>query len=205
MRAPRPFRPPSGARRASGGFTLLEITVAMLIFFLIVTFAFWSMSDAVDQALAAEQARRLRMLADRKLGEVAVFEQEFDPAGGADEGDFDDLPDELRDLYEGWTWEIEVRDVTVFGLQKDQNAPYLFPDSVPSTEETAAGGTGTSSGTSSGSSKKGETQLLRELRLRVAAPASEDGGEGDAIEVVTYLPPVAAKAAPAAPSSGGNR
>lgn len=192
--------PPRAARRpsrgaAQAGFTLLEITVAMLIFFLIVSFAFMTMSDSVDQSLGAERARELRMLAERKLGEISVFESFHDTE--TPEGDFSDLPEEIRDRYEKWTWKLEVRDVTVFGTQKDEAAAYLFETPTETKETTAASG---SSPDAAGSGKKGETQVLRELVLTISAPAED--GSGETIEVVTYLPQVAAKAA-AAPAGGG--
>ena len=176
--------------RLARGFTLLEITVAMLIFFLSVSFAFVTMSDSVDQSLGAERARELRMLAERKLGEIALFEGYYD--NPPPEGDFSDLPDEIRDRYEKWTWKLEVRDVTVFGTQKDELAPYLFEAPADAKDTTKDAG----STADAASAKKGETQVLRELVLTIVAPAEE--GTGESVEVVTYLPQVAAKAAAAA-------
>lgn len=177
----RRFRPANGA----AGFTLLEITAAMLIFFLVVMFSLWMMSDATDQSLGAWNARSLRMLAERRLGEIAVFEKHYDEPDG---GGFDDLPEELREEYAEWEWETEIRDVTVFGTQKDENAPYLFGD--PGDDEKESSGTGAGD---AGATKKGDTQVLREIVLRIRAPGAE--GETELIEVVTYLPQVAQKAA----------
>lgn len=184
-------------RPASSGFTLLEITVAMLIFFLIVSFAFVTMSDSVDQSLGAERARELRMLAERKLGEIAVFEGFHDTE--TPEGDFSDLPEEIRQRYEKWTWKLEVRDVTVFGTQKDEAAAYLFEAPADAKATTDPAG----SATDAASAKKGETQVLRELVLTISGPAEE--GSGETLEVVTYLPQVAAKAAAAAGAGGAGK
>jgi type II secretory pathway pseudopilin PulG len=184
--------------RRARGFTLLEIVAAMLIFFLMVTFALWAMSDSYDQSRAAEDARVLRMLAERKLGEIAVFERHHDVQGN---GRFDDLPDEIRDVYQDWEWESEVRDVTVFGTQTDPNADYLFES--PSTTDAASADA--SGGTAQQTQKKGDTQMLREIVLRVKAPAEE--GEGEMVEIVTYLPQVPQKTAGGAakPAAEPNR
>ena len=166
----------------------------MMIFFLIITFAYWSMIDAVDQSISSERQRQLVMLAQRKLGEIAIFERHFDENLGP-EG-FDDLPDEMRDDFEGWEWQLDVTDVTTFGPPKD-NAPGLFE-----TTDTKGAQTGTDTAdTSAQSAKKGEAQVIRQLTLKVWAPG-DDGGEGDSIEIVTYLPQIAAKTAAGSKPAG---
>lgn len=196
LRTPRPCRGGVSLRRGSrrAGFTLIEITAAMVIYFLIVTLAVWSMSDADDQSLDAERARQLRMLADLKLGEIAIFERHFDEPLGP-EG-FHDLPEDLREEFADWEWQTEVGDRTIFGPVKDEHAPSLY-ESEASTDASQ-----TPTETSSSAAKgKGESQLLREIVLKVTAPA--DDGEGDAIEIVTYLPQVPAKASGGAAGAGG--
>lgn len=177
------------------GFTVLEIVVAMLIFFLIITFAFWTMSQSVDQSLSAERARELRLLAGRKLAEIAVFEKHYDENL---DGDFSDLPDDLRERYEGWTWKLDVTDRTIFGTQKDEHAEPLFESATDTATTAKTTGAGSSTaGEESAGAKKGETQVLRELVLTVTSPG-DDGGAGDSIELVTYLPQVVAKQTTAA-------
>lgn len=183
--------------RSRSGFTLIELTAAILLFFIIVTFAYWAMGSSVDQSIRAETGRELRMLAERKLGEVAVFERFYDEQLGPEE--FDDLPEEMRERYKDWTWQTDVRDVTVVGDQKDENAPPLYGEASDSATETKDE---SSSGTGGTAAKKGETQLLREIVLKVTAPGG-DGGDGDSIEIVTYLPQVPAKAAAGPKPAGG--
>lgn len=174
-----------------GGFTLLEIVMAMSIFFLVVSFSLVITADASDQALAAENARRLRMLAEMKAGEMAVFERYYDDEDGTDKS-FENLPEELRELYRDWTWTLAIEDVTAFGKQKDENARYLFgePDGESSTKD------GTYPGAEP--TQKGDTQLLRQLVLTVKSPENE--GEGDSIEIVTFMPLLPQKTA--APAGG---
>lgn len=205
---PRPrFRP--GTRRRRAGFTLLEILVSIMIFLGMVSMALWMMASAEDQALASERARQLRMLAEYKLGEISIFERRFDQN---DEGDFSDLPEDMRELYREWRWRLDVRDVTAFeGKTVDPNAPLLFPDASSSSTSTDAGsGSGSGSGGTSGTSGtegtgKGESQILRELVLTVTAPSDTGEGEGDSIEIVTFLPQVATKAAAPAAGAGGTK
>lgn len=180
---------------ARAGFTLIEVTAAIMIFFLMVTFAFWAMSDAVDQSISSERARQLRMLAERKLGEIAVFERHFDDNLGPDP--FDDLPEGMREDFDGWEWQIDVKDYTAFGQPSD-DAPALF-DQASSTDAAAAG-TDTAD-TSAAAAKKGDRQVTRVLKLTIRAPA-EDGEDGDTIEVVTYLPQVVQKAVAGSKSTG---
>ena len=181
----------------SAGFTLLEVVAAMLIYFLIVTFSLWAMSDSYDQSLAAEDARVLRMLAERRLGEVAVFERYWDGKETLS-GRFDDLPDELGEAYGNWEWECEVRDVTVFGTQSDPNADYLFESPSTTTDPNAADAQQQQTQTPQ---KKGDTQMLREIVVRVKSPPED--GEEQMVELVTYLPQVPVKTAGGAAKDSG--
>ena len=188
---------PRRRRSAAAGFTLLEIVIAIGIFFMMVTLSMWTMTDSVDQSLASERARQLRMLAEMKLGEIAVFERHFDQNLGPEW--FDDLPDPLRKDFEGWQWQLDVDDVTTFGEEKE-NAPALFASAHA--KDASATGAGSADPSSNPASKtKGESQVLRQLVLKVWAPG-EDGAEGDSIEIVTYLPQVEAKAASGTSTTG---
>ena len=177
-------------RAARLGFTLLEITVAMMIFFLIISFALWAMADSTDQGLAAKHSRELRMLAEMKLGEVAIFETYYNDEDGTDKT-FDDLPEGMRDIYRDWHWSLGIKDVTVFGVKNDDNAPYLFgePDEAKTTNADGTSGTGDSGGTpAAGATKKREPKLLRQIVVTVSVPSEDGEGDSDGIELVTYLP-----------------
>jgi prepilin-type N-terminal cleavage/methylation domain-containing protein len=193
-------------RRGPSGFTLLEILVALAIFTFVAAVAMQTTANAGWNAASGRRARELRMLAERKLGEILTFEQHFDDAAAMD-GDLGAEYPEYGTRFHGWTWQLEVRDVTVFGISSDDTAQYLF--GAPTDEEKAAAnapasGTSGTSGTPGQPgqpAKKGETQQLRELNLKVSTPAEE--GAADSVQLVVFAPPVGKKTAGAAPAAGG--
>lgn len=179
--------------RRNRGFTLLEVLVATAIFAFVAGAAMQTTANSDYLAASAYRARELRMLAERKLGEILTFEKHFDDNMDGDIGD--DYP-EYGDKFRGWTWQLEIRDVTVFGIATQEDAQYLF--GAPTDEEKAAAAT-PSGGTSGGSGqpgqpqKKGETQQLRELTLKVSTP--DDGGTADSVQIISFAPLVARAAA----------
>ena len=84
----------------------------------------------------------------------------------------------------------------MFGISTQADAEYLFEK--PSEEDIQA--TKQPSPSGQPAAKKGETQTVRELTLRVSA--SPDQG-GDSVELITFMPLVNHKAAPATPAGGG--
>jgi len=177
---------------ASRGFTLLEILVSIAIFAFVAAAAMQTMANADYMSASGRRARELRMLAERKLGEILTFEQHYDDNF---DGDFSDYP-EYEDHFRDWKWQLEVRglpgpEVVAFGISNKEDAQYLFGQ--PTEEEKAAAtGTGTAAGgTQPGQpQKKGETQQIRELTLRVSAPS--DGDVSDSVEIVMFAPIVPA-------------
>ncbi len=179
---------------SSTGFTLIELMAAMLIFTLMATTVLVNLDVATDLALDSVRARELRVLGERKLGEIEVFERDFDDI--YDDEDFGDY----GELWEEWKWSLHIRDVVIFGTTSDEAAEYLFGD--PDEEEDVV----EDEGAASGNQNEGETQFLRELTLTVRSP-SGDTGESDSVTIVTFLPLVdhGAAAAPAgANPAGGN-
>ena len=182
---------------AAAGFTLLELLVAISIFITMMTAILVFMDSSDVKVAGSLRARELRVLAEWKLGEVEIFEREFDDI--FDDEDFD----EYGDRWDGWTWSLGIRDVVIFGTTSDENAEYLFgaPDEDDEEQDQDAGG--------APAEREGETQFLRELTLTVKAP--DDGaGENDSVTIVTFLPlvdyGVAAPGGAGAPGpgSGGN-
>ncbi len=175
----------------SRGFTLLEIVVALAIFSFIAAVTLSTTADSDYLAGRSRRARELRLLAERKLGEILLFESHFDDTL---DGDFAGDP-MLGDEGGDWKWQLDVRDVTVFGISNQDDAQYLF--GAPSDEEKTAASTpaqGLAGATGQpGAAKKGEMQQLRELTLKVSAPQTE--GTGDSVEIVTFMPEVAARTA----------
>ena len=173
------------------GFTLLEVLVATAIFAFVAAAASQTMVNADYLSASGRRARELRMLAERKLGEILTFEEHYDKDASSD-GTFSDYP-EYGEQFRDWTWQVEIRDVTTFGISSQEDAQYLF--GAPTDEEKAAQTAAPASGTGQpgAPAKKGETQTLREITLRVATPA--DGGTADSVEIVTFAPLLKAAAA----------
>ena len=177
-------------RPAAGGFTLLEVLIAVAIFAFVAAAAAQTMVNADYLSGAGRRARELRMLSERKLGEILAFEQHYDDSF---DGDFSDYP-EYGDRFREWKWQLEVRGspgppLIVFGISNKEDAQYLLGQ--PTEEEKAASATGGGGAAQPGQAqKKGETQELRELTLRVSAPS--DGGVGDSVELVLFAPVVPA-------------
>jgi prepilin-type N-terminal cleavage/methylation domain-containing protein len=182
--------------RRQHGFTLLEVLVAGAIFTFVAAAAAQITTNSDYLASTAIRARELRMLAERKLGEVMAFEEYYDQDNR--EGRFDAY-EEYKDRFADWTWQVEIRDVTVFGISTQEDAQYLFGQ--PTDDEKAAQSQpqGGQTGQPGQPAKKGELQQLREITVRVASPA--DGGMPDSVELIVFAPLV--KKAAAAPSKSG--
>lgn len=89
-------------KRKSFGFTLLEVMVAMAIIAIALTAVLGSQSQSVSLASEAKFNTTAPLLAQSKIAEVEVAE-ENDLTG--DSGDFgEDFP--------GYTWELSMEDVT---------------------------------------------------------------------------------------------
>ncbi len=175
--------------REQRGFTLLEIMVSLAIFSFVAAAALQTTANSDYLAASGFRARELRMLAERKLGEILTFEQHFDDNMDGDIGD--DYP-EYGEQFKGWKWQLEIRDVTVFGIATEEEAQYLF--GAPTDEEKAeAAAPAAGAGQPGQPKKKGETQQLRELTLKVSA--SEDGGAADSVQIIAFAPSVARKTA----------
>jgi prepilin-type N-terminal cleavage/methylation domain-containing protein len=184
--------------RRARGFTLLEIIVAVAIFAFIAGAAMQTMSSCHDLAGSALRARDLRMLAERKVGEVLTFDAHFEAENLS--GNFAGY-DEYKERFEGWTWQVETRDVWVFGIASDENAEYLFgaptEDEKAAATQTQSGGTGGQPGQPA---KKSEPRKLREITVRVASPS--DDGTPDSVELILFAPPLERQGA-TTPKQGG--
>jgi len=179
----------------AAGFTLIELLAAIAIFGLMTVTVLVGLDRATDMALTSVRARELRVLAERKLGEVQVFEREFD-----DIFDNERFDDEYGEIWEGWEWSLFIRDVVIFGETNDEAAEYLFgaPDENDDDENTTD---------PDPQQQQGETQFLRELTLTVRAPTGDDvGGADDSVTIVTFLPLVdhGPASATGAPTGSGN-
>lgn len=179
-------------RHASAGFSLIELMAAIMIFGLMASIWLVDLDRKTDLALGSVRARELRVLAERKLGEIAVFEAEMD-----DIFDNEDLGKEYGEQWDGWEWSLFIRDVVVFGETNDEAAEYLFGAPPEDDEEDES---------AEEQQQRGETQFLRELTLTVRAPGGDDtGATDDSVTIVTFLPLVQhAPAGAPGPQPGGN-
>jgi general secretion pathway protein I len=88
-------------KRKSFGFTLLEVMVAMAIIAIALTAVLGSQSQSVSLASEAKFNTTAPLLAQSKIAEIEVAEQD-DLAGGS--GDFgEDFP--------GYTWELSMEEI----------------------------------------------------------------------------------------------
>ena len=161
---------PRRQRVRQAGFSLLELMAAVTIFLLIAATTMQIADHASDKAISARASRELRFLAEYRLEEIKIFEGDYDDIL---QGSFDDVDD----IYKDFEWELDIRDVVVFGQSSSEDAQYYFEE--PDNEE--------SSTTGPNQPPSGEPQELRELTLRVTAP-TDGGGQGDSIEIVLLLP-----------------
>lgn len=100
-------------KRKSFGFTLLEVMVAMAIIAIALTAVLGSQSQSVSLASEAKFNTTAPLLAQSKIAEIEVAEQD-DLAGGS--GDFgEDFP--------GYTWELSVEDIV---FEKPENVSDLL-------------------------------------------------------------------------------
>jgi len=179
--------------RTNGGFTLLELLAAFVIFGLMASAVLVDLDRATSRALGAVRARELRVLAEERLGRITVFEGEYDDL--FPRTPFDDLDD---DRWDGWEWELDIRDIKVFespGAASDEQVEYLFGPPDKAEEEEAA------ETTPGATQPRSDTQYLRELTLTVHSP--EIDGESDSVTIITFLPLVDRSTAPAAGGGEG--
>ena len=116
---------PRSARRRSSGFSLLEVMIALLIFFL----AAFAILDSTSQSLRAARGLQVNLPDIGPLMADLMLTNKLEE--GVEEGDFGDLYPEFtwtRDTYQVATNGLFQLDITVRGFS--QNRPFESTTSV---------------------------------------------------------------------------
>lgn len=87
-----------------GGFTLIEVMLALAILAMAVVVVLDQRVDVVREASAARDARTLWMLATRKLAELELDRKLWEGPSASGSGDFSELDAE----YAPFTWEYQA-------------------------------------------------------------------------------------------------
>jgi prepilin-type N-terminal cleavage/methylation domain-containing protein len=163
-----------GPSAAQGGFVLLEVLVALVIFATIVLAYAKGTDNALVAATEANSDRTLRMLTSRKLAEIRAKPAEVRDGG---EGGFDEevTPGEESPFAE-YRWQVEAKEVVVAGYSAENDAEFLF-------ERDREGGTPK---TADGSKAPDPVTLLRLTLVVSRIPEGEE--EGERMRTVTYVP-----------------
>lgn len=115
---------PAGRGRAEGGFVLLEILMALVIFATLVLAYAKATDNALEAAAESNADRTLRLLACRKLAEVRAKPAEYVDGG---EGGFEEEVDiGEENPFLDYRWQVEAEDVVAAGFAQDSESTYLF-------------------------------------------------------------------------------
>jgi general secretion pathway protein I len=173
--ADRPAPAPKPRASGTGGFTLLELVLALTIFALIVVNVLADREKSIRIAGEAEVMQTVRYLAQSKIDEIRHDPSQY---GDSDSGDFtdDDLQTDWQ-RYDFYTWSVEIeRMVAVGTAADDQDATYLFDDDKDATPPQSADG------------KAIPPRYVRRVKLTVNyAPAGEPL-PSLSILIVTFIP-----------------
>lgn len=171
--------PPSGSRRGrrrrpQGGFVLLEILIALVIFTTLVLAYARATDNALLAAADANSGRALKMLTSRKLAEIRAGPNDFIEG---DEGGFEEevaYGDENPFL--DYHWEVEAQAMIAAGYADDDEVEFVFDRDRDGGAPTAPEG-----------GKAPDPIRLHRLTLTVTwLPEGSD--QADRMRVVTFVP-----------------
>lgn len=171
--------------RGEGGFVLLEVLIALVIFATVVLAWSRATDAALEGAATANAERTLRMLAARKLAEVRAKPAAFVDGG---EGGFEEEVDYGEENpFLDYRWSVEAAEVVAAGYSEDGEVEFLFGRDRDAGPPTApAGGKA--------------PDPIHLLRLTLTVSHVPGGAEGERFRVVTFVP-----APKKEPGQGGTR
>lgn len=156
-----------------GGFTLLELVVAITLFAFIIVQVLADREDSIAMSGEARVIQTVRYLAASKIDEIRYDPERF---GESDSGDFTELDPEDPTL-ENYSWDLEISKVVAIGNSEDSDSGYLFEDDEDQDPATDSDG------------EPLEPRYVRKMTLTVSYAPGGDVQADLSIRVVTYLPP----------------
>ena len=163
----------SAPQGSEGGFVLLEILIALVIFSTIVLAWARATDDALLAAADANADRTIRMLTTRKLSEIRARPAAFHEG---DEGGFEEeVARGEENPFLDYFWRVDAQKVIAAGFADDDESEFVFPrDEEGGPPEPAEG--------------KKAPDPIHLLRLTLTVSWQPQGGDAtDSMRVVTYV------------------
>ena len=171
--------PPAPAGAPVGGFVLLEVLIALVIFSTIVLSFATATDSAMEAATNANRKRTLRMLTSRKYAEIRARPAAFKDGGS---GGFEDgVGAGENNPFEEYRWEVQSTVMVAAGYSGDAGTEFLFARDATDTAPAAPEG---------GGKAPDPVKLLRMVLTvqRLAESETEEEKEDRVMRVVAYLP-----------------
>ena len=159
----------------SGGFTLLELVIALVLFSFIIVEVLADRQTSLIMSADAKTMQTVRYLAQSKIDEVRYNPDKF---GERDEGTFEDLNTEWQ-TFEHFVWEVEITRVVVIGQGDQLDDEHLFEDQADDLSEPPEDAEG----------NPVSPRYVRRLTLTVRFLVDHEPKPELSIRIVTYIPP----------------
>ncbi len=160
-----------------GGFTLLEVLVAVAVFALGAVSVLAVRSNSFREARAARDFNVSRYLLQQQIEHIMLFPEDYEDG---DEGSFEDEED--PQIIDRYTWRVEIEEIDLIGGgdddEEDEGFTRRATRSDRDDQEDGGGGFG-------GDGEETEIQVWR-VTLYIEYPARN--GELTHVSATTYLP-----------------
>jgi len=167
-------RPAEARPGGQGGFVLLEILMALVIFATLVLAYAKATDNALEAAAESNADRTLRLLTSRKLAEVRAKPADYVDGG---EGGFEEELDiGEENPFIDYRWKVEAEDIVAAGFASDTDSVFLF-------ERDKEGG---APAAPEGGKAPDPVKLLRLVLTVAHVPEGSD--ESTEMRVVTFVP-----------------